>query len=82
MMLSELGIVGSLLYASIHGYILWQVLKFKEYNKKVLILLVYVALGIMHLGGSHLMNELSVAIVMISIILLVKDEEVQDEASS
>ena len=82
MMLSELGIVGSLLYASIHGYILWNAFKFKDDNKKILGLLVYVALGIMHLGGSHLMNEFSVAVVMISIILLVKEEEVRDEASS
>jgi O-antigen ligase len=82
MMLSELGIVGSLLYASIHGYILLKALKFKVYNKKIRILLVYVALGIMHLGGSHLMNELSVAVVMISVILLVKDEEVQDATTS
>lgn len=82
MMLSELGIIGSLLYASIHGYILWNAFKFKDYNKKILVLLVYVALGIMHLGGSHLMNELSVAVVMISIILLVKDEGVQDATLS
>lgn len=82
MMLSELGIIGSLLYASIHGYILWNAFKFKDYNKKILVLLVYVALGIMHLGGSHLMNEFSVAVVMISIIILIKDEGVQDATLS
>jgi O-antigen ligase len=82
MMLSELGILGSLLYASIHGYILWHVFKLKNYNKRILIFLTYVALGIMHLGGSHLMNEFSVAVVMISIILLVKDEEVHDATLS
>ena len=82
LMLSELGIVGSLFYASIHVYIIVNIFKFDNYNKKILGLLIYVALGIMHLGGSHLMNEFSVSIVMISIILLIKNDEVNNASTS